>query len=75
MEVFKMGLLNSLLQWQETRHEKKMMKMKDEGLCPACHGKGYNLPISEFYISPDYFHCDACAGSGTYTDWEHSSYY
>ncbi|UTR15300.1 methionine aminopeptidase [Salipaludibacillus sp. LMS25] len=70
-----MNLLNVLSQWQEVRHEKRMAKMKDEGACPACYGKGYNMPISEFYISPNYFHCEACEGSGAYADWEQSSYY
>jgi len=63
------GLFQAITQWQEQRQERQIQSMQEKGLCPDCNGKGFNIPISEFYITPSYYDCPGCNGSGNYTDW------
>ncbi|WP_280769191.1 methionine aminopeptidase [Salipaludibacillus daqingensis] len=64
-----MRLFQAIAQWQEERQEKHLQNMKEQGLCPDCQGKGFNIPVSEFYISPSHYNCPGCNGSGSYQDW------
>ncbi|XJZ28756.1 methionine aminopeptidase [Bacillota bacterium Lsc_1132] len=65
-----MGLVNSYNQWKENRQQNFLNKMKDQGKCPDCYGKGYTVyPYNEFaYFNS--FECPGCQGSGLYSDWE-----
>ncbi|SER96389.1 hypothetical protein [Salipaludibacillus aurantiacus] len=70
-----MGLFQAISNWNANRQEKLLNQMKEQGMCPDCHGKGFNIPVSEFYISPDYFECEGCDGSGSYNDWYNNNTY
>ncbi|WP_416151191.1 methionine aminopeptidase [Salipaludibacillus sp. HK11] len=63
-----MGLFQAVSDWNTARQEKRLDLMKEKDLCPECHGRGFNIPISEFYLSSDYYECPGCSGSGRYFD-------
>ncbi|RKD25056.1 hypothetical protein BEP19_04330 [Ammoniphilus oxalaticus] len=65
-----MDLLNGIMQWSRDREEKRMARMREQGKCPTCAGRGIDYPIglSEFVYYP-VGECFDCAGSGNYADW------
>ncbi len=67
-----MGLISALSGWMESNRTKHMDRMKTEGKCPECYGKGYHpILFNELtYISKDNLDCPGCSGSGLYADWE-----
>lgn len=65
-----MRLFNALSQWMENKYEKRIEKMRNEGVCPECYGIGYHA-VEIMYSSPyDNYRCPGCGGSGTFADWE-----
>ncbi|PYZ93418.1 methionine aminopeptidase [Salipaludibacillus keqinensis] len=69
-----MGLFQAIAQWNTARQEKLLNEMKERGDCPDCYGRGFTIPTSEYYISPDHFECPSCNGSGRYVDWNNNTY-
>ncbi len=67
-----MGIINAFLNWKSAYYEKKVAKMKEQGLCPDCRGRGYHASVANAYIyMPSFdYRCYSCNGSGAFTDWE-----
>ena len=69
-----MGWINSILEWSQANHDKKIAKMKEHGKCPDCKGVGINaFALYDYYVgfgAYDYNHCLGCNGSGSFSDWE-----
>ncbi len=68
-----MGLFNALAEWREASREKKIVRNRERGTCPACTGQGYYpLAVNEYmaFESADAYTCQQCSGSGLYADWE-----
>lgn len=65
-----MGLLNAFHQWREARYQHHLSRMRNQGKCPDCYGRGFTVyPYNEFSYYNS-FECPSCQGSGNYTDWE-----
>ncbi|MGJ9385522.1 hypothetical protein [Salipaludibacillus sp. CF4.18] len=68
-EVMKLGLLNSISQWNNERNERKIEVMREQGLCPECRGRGVHVPMGYYDFSVSYYECASCEGSGKFSDW------
>lgn len=62
-------MFNAISEWLDQRYKKYVNKMEEEGLCPTCRGKGFNLSGSEYFYTASY-DCASCNGSGLFSDWE-----
>ncbi|OIJ15611.1 hypothetical protein BKP35_01055 [Anaerobacillus arseniciselenatis] len=67
-----MGIIKAFLDWQSANYEKKVAKMKEQGLCPDCRGRGHSATAANAYVYlPSYhYRCYSCNGSGAFSDWE-----
>ncbi|MFN7250213.1 MAG: methionine aminopeptidase [Anaerobacillus sp.] len=67
-----MKILDTFFEWQKASYEKKIAKMKEQGLCPECRGKGYHASAANAYIyMPSFdYKCYSCNGTGSFSDWE-----
>ncbi len=63
-----MGILNSLNEWSNSRYEKKVEKMRGQGKCPDCNGRGIETFAYEHFYNHS-FQCPSCQGTGTFSDW------
>lgn len=68
LEVMKMKLFQSILDWKAIKEVHHREKMQSLGKCPDCNGRGFTPAYLEVY-SPS-FDCSGCEGSGMYSDWE-----
>lgn len=65
-----MGLFNSILEWNKARAEKRVSRMRTQGKCPTCSGRGIDYPMGlhEFAYT-NIVECPDCAGTGQFNDW------
>jgi DnaJ-class molecular chaperone len=65
-----MVFFNAISEWKKASHEKKISKMRSQGTCPDCRGRGFIPMFSEFVEFSTYADdCHGCNGSGLFTDW------
>ncbi|WP_102349769.1 methionine aminopeptidase [Bacillus sp. Marseille-P3661] len=64
-----MGLLNSFMEWNSARYEKKIAKMEAKGICPDCYGRGINSAAFNEFVFTNSYECPGCNGSGHFSDW------
>jgi DnaJ-class molecular chaperone len=66
-----MGLFNAISEWRQANYEKKITKMRSQGTCPDCYGRGFNsMPLSDIAGMTSYVDdCHGCNGSGLFADW------
>lgn len=66
------NLINRLQEWRDANYEKKIEKMRLQGNCPQCSGRGFDpVMINEFMYLGAYedYKCPGCNGSGQFNDW------
>ncbi|RXJ04214.1 methionine aminopeptidase [Anaerobacillus alkaliphilus] len=70
-----MKLLDHFFDWHKANYDKKVEKMKEQGICPDCRGKGYHATVANAYIyMPSFdYKCYNCNGTGSYSEWENPS--
>lgn len=61
-----MGLLSNLSDWLNARYEKRKAELEEQGICPACYGKGFNTYGYEFLYTTA-SECPSCGGTGSYS--------
>lgn len=66
-----MGIFQTFYDWQAQMYQKKVEKMRDQGLCPDCRGRGYNpAAVNAYVYMPTYdYTCAGCNGTGSFSDW------
>ncbi|OIJ16800.1 hypothetical protein BKP37_04520 [Anaerobacillus alkalilacustris] len=71
-----MGIFNHFFDMIAANREKKLEKMRDQGICPECRGKGYHAPIGNAYVyMPSFdYRCYSCNGTGSFNDWENQTH-
>lgn len=65
-----MQFFNTISNWKDERYEKYKARMKSQGNCPDCCGRGLipsTSALSTLHIAP--YDCPGCNGSGLYSDW------
>lgn len=65
-----MGFFNALSVWKQANDEKRISKMRSQGTCPVCRGRGFNPMLSEFVAFTTHVDdCHGCNGSGLFSVW------
>ncbi|WP_240374914.1 methionine aminopeptidase [Bacillus piscicola] len=64
-----MNVWQSFKDWRQEKYEQKIDKMRVEGKCPDCRGKGFTI-MSGDYLHASPLDCAGCNGSGVFSDWE-----
>ncbi|MDC3416032.1 methionine aminopeptidase [Aquibacillus salsiterrae] len=65
----KISIFNAVSDWVDGRYQKRVAKMKEEGKCPDCSGRGVEMYAYEHFYGSS-LHCPGCNGSGLFEDWE-----
>jgi hypothetical protein len=74
-EVIIMGLFSSIYTWKQASDERRITKMKAQGSCPACNGRGFNPMFTGFVGYSTYVdQCHGCNGSGLFSVWAETNH-
>lgn len=67
-----MGIFDAWKAWRQAQREKRVARAREKGICPDCHGHGYNIMMfnDAVYVEPDDLYCPSCNGSGSFAQWE-----
>lgn len=66
--VIEVKIFTSITRWYHQKKQKHIDKMKQDGKCPTCYGKGF-ATITYPYAG-EIIDCHSCNGTGLYTEWE-----
>jgi DnaJ-class molecular chaperone len=66
--VIRVKLFKFLTDWYHANKQKHLDKMREQGKCPICRGKGFAI-ITSPYVG-NTVDCYLCNGTGLFTEWE-----